>query len=262
MSDIPVPSAADASYLQQRLRAQTNCWRRVLDHIDEGVVIVDHTGVIREVNRAAASWLQQPDDQLIGQPWDAPLVTGPFELNVADQVAYFEAELEPIEWNEHPAHLIMLRPAAPANQLTAAACTTLLHAIPEVVLITRLSAGLIVEASDFATSFRTSAGQVMPVLVSGRVVELDGQACVLLIACNISEWRQMEEALQTSRERYRTLIQNVPLAIYRTTPGGVGRVPDDEPRSVREAGLHGRRVTPDQRGRCVSGPGRPAEVFR
>lgn len=273
MSDTPVPrgafgpSTADASYLQQRLQAQTNCWRRVLDHIDEGVVIVDHAGVMREVNRAAASWLQRPVDQLIGQPWNAPLVNGLLELNVADRVAQFEAQLELIEWNAQPTHLIRLRPAAPANQLTAAACATLLQAIPEVVLITRLSDGLIMEASDFvqqalgysreemigqsslhinawvepreqtvfigrlrdkgicqdfATSFRTSAGQVIPVSLSGRVVKLDGQACVLSIARNISEWRQMEEALQASRERYRTLIQNVPLAIYRTTSGGRG----------------------------------------
>ncbi len=273
MSDIPVsrgafgPSTADASYLQQRLQAQTNGWRRVLDHIDEGVVIVDHTGVMREVNRTAARWLHQPVDQLIGQPWAVPLVNGLIELSVADRVARFETQLEPIEWNDQPAHLIRLRPAAPTQQLTAAAYATLLQAIPEVVLITRLSDGLIIEASDFvqqalgysreemigqsswqinawvepheqtvfinrlrdkgicqdfATSFRTSAGQVIPVLLSGRVVELDGQACVLLIARNISEWRQMEEALQAGRERYRTLIQNVPLAIYRTTPGGRG----------------------------------------
>jgi PAS domain S-box-containing protein len=267
MSDKAVPSTTDASYWQQRLHAQALGWRRVLDHIDAGVVIVDHAGVTCEINQTAASWLHQPVDQLIGQPWAGPLSSGLCELKVSDQAVYFELELESIEWNEHPAHLILLRPAAPANQLTAAAYATLLHAIPEVVLITRLSDGLIMDASDFAqqalgysreelighsvlqinawaeldertvfishlrdkgmcqnfaTSFRTSTGQIIPVLLAGRVVELEGQECVLLIARNISEWRQMEEALQASRERYRTLVQNVPLAIYRTTPGPQG----------------------------------------
>jgi PAS domain S-box-containing protein len=267
MSDKAVPSTTDTSYWQQRLHAQDLGWRRVLDHIDEGIVIVDHTGVMREVNRTAADWLQQPIAQLVGQPWAGPLVSGPCELKVADQSAYFEAQLEPIEWNDHPAHLIVLRPAAPANQLTAAACATLLHAIPEVVLITRLSDGLVIGASDFAqqalgysrealighavspinawaepdeqtvfisrlrdtglcqnfaTSFRTRTGQTIPVLLSGRVVELDGQPCILSVARNISEWQQLEEALQASRERYRTLIHNVSIAIYRTTPGARG----------------------------------------
>ena len=172
--------------------------------------------MVRVVNRAAAGWLQQSVDQLIGQPWAGPLASGPIELQVADRTARFEAQLELIQWNEHPAHLIVLRPAAPANQLTAEAYATLLHAIPEVVLITRLSDGVIVETSDFAqqafgysrealigqsaaqisawvepheqavftqqvrdkgicqdfaTSFRTNAGQVVPMVLSGRVIE-------------------------------------------------------------------------------------------
>ena len=251
----------------QRQPAQPNDWRRVLDHLAEAVIIVDQLGVVRVVNRAAADWLQQSVDQLIGQPWAGPLASGPIELQVADHTARFEAQLESIQWNEHPAHLIVLRPAAPANQLTAEAYATLLHAIPEVVLITRLSDGAIVETSDFAqqafgysrealigqsaaqisawvepheqavftqqvrdkgicqdfaTSFRTNAGQVVPMVLSGRVIELDGEPCILSVARNISEWRKMEEALQASGERYRTLIHNVPLAIYRTTPGARG----------------------------------------
>ena len=265
MSDFADQSSVDTAQLQQRLKAQANAWRRILDHSAEGIVIIDDAGIVREVNRAAASWLQQPVDQILGQPWARPLRDGPIELQTTDRAVQLEAQLEPIEWNDHPAHLIMLRPASPINPLAAEAYATLLLAIPEAALITRLSDGLIMGANDFAcqalgyarealigqsvaqinawtepdertvfinrlrdkaicqdfaTSFRTSAGQTIPVLLSGRVVELDGQPCILAVARNISEWRQMEEALQASLERYRTLIQNVPLAIYRTTPGG------------------------------------------
>ncbi len=154
-----------------------------------------------------------------------------------------------------------------AVPLTTTTCATLLHAIPEIVLITRLADGLILELSDlalhtfgytratvigqriadlsawvepseqrvylhqlhnkgvcqdFPASFRTPDGQVLPMLLSGRVINLEGEPCILTVARNISEWRRMEEALQASRERYRTLVQNVPLAIYRTTPGPRG----------------------------------------
>jgi PAS domain S-box-containing protein len=262
-----VPSAAGTSSLPPRQQAQPHDWRRVLDQLAEGVVIVDQLGVVREVNRAAANWLQQPADQIIGQRWGGPLTSGPIELPVSDQTLQLEAQLEPIAWGDHSASLIMLRPATRVEPLTIEAYASMLHAIPDVVLITRLSDGVIMAASDlaqealgysrgaligqsalqinawvepderavfvshlrdkgicqnFATSFRISGGRTIPVLLSGRVIELDGQACILAIVRNISEWRQMEEALQASRERYRTLIQNVPLAIYRTTPGSPG----------------------------------------
>ena len=228
MSDEAVPSTADTPSLPQ------NGWSRVLAHLDEGVVIVDETGVVREVNRAAAGWLQQSADQLIGQPWIGPLVSGSIELQVADRAAHFEVQLDPIEWNDHPAHLILLRPEAQTKPLTIEAYARVLHAIPDVVLITRLSDGVIMAASDFAqqalgysrealigqstlqieawaepeeravfighlrnkgicqnfaTSFRVSGGQILPALLSGRVVELEGQPCILAIVRNISEWR-------------------------------------------------------------------------
>ena len=185
--------------------------------------------------------------------------------------------------------------------------TRVFRAIPELILISRLASGLILEVNNaaeqflgyprealtgrslldiglwnepaeyqifferlrekghyhnLATSFRTATGTTVPMLVSGRLVDLEGQSCIIAISRDISDHRRMEEALQASRERYRTLIHNVPIAIYRTTPGAAGRVPDDEPRFAHDAGLHGRRIAPDRGGRCLSRPGRPAEVFR
>jgi PAS domain S-box-containing protein len=75
---------------------------------------------------------------------------------------------------------------------------------------------------NLATSFRAALGATIPMLVSGCLVELDGHACLISISRDMTEHRRMEEALRAGRERYRTLVQNVPIAVYRTTPGPRG----------------------------------------
>ncbi len=53
---------------------------------------------------------------------------------------------------------------------------------------------------------------------------------------NITELKQVEEALRESEERYRTLISNLPVGLYRTTTGAPGRFITANPAAARMFG--------------------------
>jgi PAS domain S-box-containing protein len=75
---------------------------------------------------------------------------------------------------------------------------------------------------NLATAFRTATGETVPVLVSGCLVEMEGQSCIVSISRDTTEHRRMQEALRAGRECYCTLVENMPIAVHRTTPGPRG----------------------------------------
>ncbi len=57
--------------------------------------------------------------------------------------------------------------------------------------------------------FRTKSGQLRTILHSADVIELNGQACMLSVSDDITEWKLAQEALSFSEKRFRTLVQSL-----------------------------------------------------
>jgi PAS domain S-box-containing protein len=65
-------------------------------------------------------------------------------------------------------------------------------------------------------------GETFPTEVSARLVILGGEPYLIVYVRDIAEKKRAEKALLESEERYRTLVENIPLGVYRTTPGPDG----------------------------------------
>jgi PAS domain S-box-containing protein len=73
---------------------------------------------------------------------------------------------------------------------------------------------------DYEAPLGWKSRELIHALVSAERIVLGGQPCLLLVAKDITERRRIEQALRDSEQRYRTLFENSPVGIYRTTPDG------------------------------------------
>jgi K+-sensing histidine kinase KdpD len=104
-------------------RADDRQFRAILDADADGVVVVDHEGVICYANPAAATMLGRPSDVLVGELFGYPLVAGATaELNLvraADAEAIVEMRVVATEWDGEPALLASLRDVTDRRRLEA-----------------------------------------------------------------------------------------------------------------------------------------------
>ncbi len=73
------------------------------------------------------------------------------------------------------------------------------------------------------TAFRTKDGRIIPALISGRLIEIQGQMCSISITHNITQRKRAESLIRDSEEKFRTLVDNLNVGVYRNTGDFHGR---------------------------------------
>ncbi|MDY7014291.1 MAG: PAS domain S-box protein, partial [Cyanobacteriota bacterium] len=68
---------------------------------------------------------------------------------------------------------------------------------------------------NYEFDFRTRTGTIRTALLSAEIIYLHGQECLLSISSDITERKQVEEALRASEREFRTLVANLPGLVYR-----------------------------------------------
>ena len=76
------------------------------------------------------------------------------------------------------------------------------------------------EVTGLEAQFRYKDGAERTGMMSARVIEINGERCILSITRDISERKRMEDLLQKSEENYRGLFENAVLGLYQATPDG------------------------------------------
>jgi PAS domain S-box-containing protein len=73
---------------------------------------------------------------------------------------------------------------------------------------------------NFETTFRCKSGKIVESLISGEIINIQGEKCVLSVVNDISSVKEAQRFLQESEEKYRTIHEDASVGLYRTSLEG------------------------------------------
>ena len=95
------------------------------------------------------------------------------------------------------------------------------------------------EVTAFEATFRSRNGAFREGLLSSRIVEIEGEQCLLTISRDVTDRKRMEEALRESEARYREIFENTSDGIFvvEVTPDQRFRLLSYNPAQERMLGI-------------------------
>lgn len=78
------------------------------------------------------------------------------------------------------------------------------------------------QVKNLEVSWQTGSGTNKTVLLSAQVTTINGQECVIGVASDITDRKQLENSLRQSEQKYRQLTENLPGVVYQYFLGADG----------------------------------------
>lgn len=97
------------------------------------------------------------------------------------------------------------------------------------------------EITNFEIQYRKKDGSLFTSLLSARPIQYAGEDCLVAVVADISNRKQIEDALRQSEERYRLLVDNANEAILVIQGGMITFV---NPQAIKIMNIEGRALTP------------------
>lgn len=108
-----IQQALDQLTTLRRIHTLEHQFSTILESSGDGLMVIDTHGLIRFTNSAATQIFQQPEADLLGSPFEFPVVPGEAqEITIrhqGTQTTPVEMKVVPIEWENEPAYLASLR---------------------------------------------------------------------------------------------------------------------------------------------------------